>query len=271
MTTPAQTLKEKLAAEASLRPTLEKFHDDVARSMGALYAKSGDLLNMQQFNDPLGEILVKHYTIVTEEFSDRLRHELPADVEITDAESDLIGEALAIWVLSRVPLAVNRINGTTQDQINDAVEFGLQDPASRELVGLEAQRTVAAIAARKLRRDLAARESGILMTETQIPAEAAKATEAEVLSGLEPSVIGGSARISELNKEWISVGDHRVRPTHLEADGQVVPMSEPFNVGGELLRWPGDDELGASLSNIINCRCDSSVDVAKIIDRRRYR
>lgn len=47
------------------------------------------------------------------------------------------------------------------------------------------------------------------------------------------------------------------RPTHVEADGQVVPIDEPFNVGGVKFMMPADDSMGAGPEDIINCHCVS--------------
>ena len=56
-------------------------------------------------------------------------------------------------------------------------------------------------------------------------------------------------------KTWISERDERVRKTHLEADSQTVLIDEPFVVGDSLLLYPKDTSLGASASEIVNCRC----------------
>ncbi len=45
------------------------------------------------------------------------------------------------------------------------------------------------------------------------------------------------------------------RPTHLEADGQVQLIDEPFDVGGVQFMRPADDSLGAGPEDIINCHC----------------
>lgn len=55
---------------------------------------------------------------------------------------------------------------------------------------------------------------------------------------------------------WITAQDERVRPTHRDADGQVVPANLRFAVdkpagGAELARAPRDPDL--SLENRINC------------------
>ena len=64
-----------------------------------------------------------------------------------------------------------------------------------------------------------------------------------------------------LDKEWISAQDNRTRRIprddfdHVDADGQVVDIDEPFVVTGEELMFPGDTSRGASAGNVIQCRC----------------
>ena len=56
-------------------------------------------------------------------------------------------------------------------------------------------------------------------------------------------------------KEWLTMQDGRVRKTHQEADGQRVPIGDPFEVGGYLMMHPCDKSLGAHSKECINCRC----------------
>lgn len=61
-------------------------------------------------------------------------------------------------------------------------------------------------------------------------------------------------------KEWFSTADARTRDKHRvgAAWGQaplVVPVDEPFSVGGDVLMYPGDP--GGSPENVIQCRCTS--------------
>jgi len=60
-------------------------------------------------------------------------------------------------------------------------------------------------------------------------------------------------RFPDLKKVWFATGDDRTRDVHLAAHGQVVDVDEPFIVGGEEARFPGDPLL--SPGNRINCRC----------------
>lgn len=54
-------------------------------------------------------------------------------------------------------------------------------------------------------------------------------------------------------KEWVATHDSRVRPEHLETDGQQVPLDDSFHLGPWRLQYPGDD--GAPAGETVNCRC----------------
>jgi hypothetical protein len=52
---------------------------------------------------------------------------------------------------------------------------------------------------------------------------------------------------------WTTSRLNNVRPTHQEAEGQIVSIDEPFMVGGEFLDYPGDEK--GSPEEVINCHC----------------
>jgi hypothetical protein len=57
-------------------------------------------------------------------------------------------------------------------------------------------------------------------------------------------------------KTWLTSGDTEVRDSHISAGmkyAEGIPLEQPFEVGGELLMYPGDP--AGSAANIINCRC----------------
>lgn len=54
-------------------------------------------------------------------------------------------------------------------------------------------------------------------------------------------------------KEWLATQDDRTRDAHIEANGQVVGIDEPFIVDGEELMYPGAPT--GSAGNVIQCRC----------------
>ena len=64
----------------------------------------------------------------------------------------------------------------------------------------------------------------------------------------------------EMWKRWVATADDRTRDEHAAADGQEVPNDEPFEVGGELMMYPGDVSMGCSAWNVVNC-FDGNVNV----------
>lgn len=64
------------------------------------------------------------------------------------------------------------------------------------------------------------------------------------------AIASGKAR-----KQWVDVRDMKERETHREVGGTVIPIEDTFVVGNSLMLYPKDYSLGASASEIINCRC----------------
>jgi hypothetical protein len=60
---------------------------------------------------------------------------------------------------------------------------------------------------------------------------------------------------TQLTHTWDATLDEVTRPHHWAADGMTVPVDEPFVIAGEKMMFPGDDSLGATAKNLINCRC----------------
>lgn len=57
-------------------------------------------------------------------------------------------------------------------------------------------------------------------------------------------------------KGWLTSRDNDVRDAHRAAESKYaagIPLDQPFDIGGELLMYPGDP--AGSAANIINCRC----------------
>ena len=73
--------------------------------------------------------------------------------------------------------------------------------------------------------------------------------------------IGAAETGLEYRKTWLSAMDNRTRPEHMSVDGPIAEH-ESFNVGGEMLRFPGDP--AASVYNRVNCRCTVIREVVEI-------
>ena len=84
----------------------------------------------------------------------------------------------------------------------------------------------------------------IARTETHKAANVSQFTRAEMAatdSGLDVQI------------EWISTNDGRVRDSHRSVNGKIIPMGESFSVNGSKMKYPSDPSGGAA--NVINCRC----------------
>lgn len=73
-------------------------------------------------------------------------------------------------------------------------------------------------------------------------------------AGTQAGVVARTGVTGEaLYKQWLATHDRRTRDTHVVADGQIVGLEQPFDVGGFPLMFPG--EAGGPAQEVINCRC----------------
>ncbi|MFD9248399.1 phage portal protein [Streptomyces bottropensis] len=57
----------------------------------------------------------------------------------------------------------------------------------------------------------------------------------------------------DIIRTWVTRGDDRVRPAHAAVDGVTLPVTEPYDVDGYPMRYPGDQLAPHHLT--VNCRC----------------
>lgn len=259
--TPAQQLNTKLRLERKLLEALGPYHKDITREFMREYGNSAMLPDMQERNGQLEALLSSHYRNAADVFVPVVTKAMPDDAQVTQAELDTMAVALAAYFATRASEQAQIINSTTAEEMERAAA----EATATEATLLEA----AAVAGAMLTRNLLGRAPSIAVTETQAATEASKLTATDVLLGRAPSVTGGQATVAETTKQWWSVGDSDVREAHLVADGQEVPASAPFVVGGQQLMFPGDTSLGATIDNVINCRCIAEYDTAAIAEERR--
>jgi hypothetical protein len=76
---------------------------------------------------------------------------------------------------------------------------------------------------------------------------------ATLAAGMEQSRVTGKL----LQKRWRSEADSRVRSTHRGVNGQTIPLTAMFQVGLDLMLFPGDPM--ASVDEVAGCRCDLEI------------
>ncbi|TXS56545.1 hypothetical protein [Streptomyces sp. t39] len=79
-------------------------------------------------------------------------------------------------------------------------------------------------------------------------------------------------RLAPPTKRWVTVGDNRVRPTHVAANGQEIPDNLRFKITS--MRWNVEhrgvgphtymlkplDQSSRAVANLKNCRCSAHKD-----------
>jgi hypothetical protein len=265
-------LAEKLRLERIIIADIRRFNRTLVRETTREYAQTGGAFRADTLEPELAALLSNHYDLVGSVFDDQITNTLPEDIEATNEELAAIAAALGIFFGTRSKEQAQIITKTNQKDISSSIDQAVMIGQEEAAAGRPQGRIeTAMIAGAVLSRKLNGRVRGISSLETQAPAEAAKATEAQVLTFQAPSVTGGSLRETPLTKTWITVGDERVRQTHMSADSQQQTLNKPFAVGGQLLRWPGDTSLGASAANVINCRCSSVYNAQAVFAIRMQR
>jgi len=140
------------------------------------------------------------------------------------------------WLKGKLVISTHKITGinrTTQNMVANQLRKGLEAGESLNELTARIKTTLGSNRARAL---------GIARTQT------ASAVGTGRHAGMQAAGV-------EL-KAWITSGDTEVRDAHVAAGqkyAEGIPLGQPFEVGGELLMYPGDP--AGSAANIINCRC----------------
>ena len=207
-----------------------------------------------QNDSQFAEIQAQHKTRMTEiltdlskETSERFKaFKLTGKKDIFDNfVENSIYSILASNVLTTATTVSSNTVATASAVIMQTMVNAVSNP-----IAAEPENVANAIANRIGGQNSVSRAMTIARTETHKAANVSQYTRAESAatdSGLDVVV------------EWISTNDGRVRDSHKNTNGQTRPMGQPFNVGGESMKYPSDPT--ASAENTINCRCVLGYDV----------
>lgn len=240
----AKQLNTKLKLERQLSNKSRKFLRKMNREFLRRYENSGIVLNADEFSAELRNILDKHYWKTAKKFSPIVIDEIntvlsDAGYSKIDKNDPTILSALFLFINQNIGESTRKITSTSNKEIRAALVKNDND-------GRQAYRA--------LNNRAITRGQTIGVTETQKAAEGSKSTSAK--SAQEGAIAGAIVTLTMKSfKEWVPRFDAKVRAAHEAARFQLVENNEPFIVGGEFLMYPGDTSLGASLWNIINCRC----------------
>jgi hypothetical protein len=157
---------------------------------------------------------------------------------ITQITKDPVREGVQLtwdqFVEDKITSRANKVVGVTDRkhaQIQDVVVQGVKDGVTHYEIAQQIESY--------LEETWKARGETISRTEVNSAMNAAMLEDARAMA-------------PDLNKVW-ACAFLNSRQDHMDADGQSVPQSEPFIVGGEEMMEPGDDS--ASADQIVNCAC----------------
>jgi len=159
------------------------------------------------------------------------------------------------WSIAGAPLAKAGIRWDVRNPFARHFISGL-GKRTGVLLGQGVQPVIASTVADAYERGLSVPDTAALISEqvaARGPAQAAMLARTDLNGLANGASVMAATLVGVAYKEWLTAEDDRVRETHQEADGQVVPVDQPFIVGGEALDYPGDP--GGSDEEVCNCRC----------------
>jgi len=262
-----RNLTLKLALEKTFSRDLVSYFNEIKKDVVSFYTATGLLINADIYQKQTETLLERHYKRVIRNFINEGKYSYRKSLEAKgieykqeqEEEDEKIKATSVLIALAFVESIIQRralqLIETTNDNIKDTA-------AKATKKAKESGTKVHDEINKGLDRAFKSRYAMIALTETQFMAERSKNIEAAVISrngNVDPSSINDGVVTGnpDVKKEWAAILDDRTRGGHAMADGQKQNMNDPYIVNGEYLMYPSDTSMGASLGNIINCRCSS--------------
>ena len=262
-----RNLTLKLALEKTFNRDLVSYFNEIKTDVVSFYTATGLLINADVYQKQTETLLERHYKRVIRNFINEGKYSYRKSLEAKgieykqeqEEEDEKIKATSVLIALAFVESIIQRralqLIETTNDNIKDTA-------AKATKKAKESGTKVRDEINKGLDKAFKSRYAMIALTETQFMAERSKNIEAAVISrngDVDPSSINDGVVTGnpDVKKEWAAILDDRTRGGHAMADGQTQNMNDPYIVNGEYLMYPSDTSMGASLGNIINCRCSS--------------
>ena len=244
----------KLRMERLLVPSLLVFFRQYGEDFEKRYAALGILPDNDLFQGKMKSLLQTHYDKVADVFSQRIVKEIGKpdnheDVLTSINQKNQLHHELTANDSSKI------IADTTQKNAHSSIKKVIEGATATGIVLNRAQ--IAKKARFDLLRTNTNRVPGIAITETQASSEHAKQAEFNYLNFHNATIDGVNIADKKKQKMWFTIMDGKERPAHHAAFGQIVNFDALYTVGGEKLMYPRDTTNGATVGNIVNCRCGS--------------
>lgn len=251
-------LKAKMATEKTFMRELNSLFSRMIKDFLVQYSATGQVMSLENYQSDWSALLKRHYDRVQNAFLGTVLEGVDLDEDIITKEEILTAVSLLLldWKNETAPKQAEIINQTTNTDMYKSVRQAIEDSA-RDRLPMD-WRSIGLLATAYLRRKTNPRKESITTFETQLAAETTKNIEAletgRQIRSRRPEII-----VVKDTKSWMDMGDKKVRPSHREAtrNNHRIPINEPFRVGNSLMMYPADASLGASLKEILRCRCSA--------------
>jgi hypothetical protein len=262
-----RNLTLKLALEKTFSRELASYFNEIRKDVVSFYTATGLLINADIYQSKTETLLERHYKRVIRNFINEGKYSYRKSLESKgieykqeqEEEDEKIKATSVLIALAFVESIIQRRASQLIETTNDNIkETAAKAPKKAKEAGTKVRDEMD----KGLGRAFKGRQAMIALTETQFMSERSKNIEAAVISrngNVDPSSINDGVVTGnpDVKKEWAAILDDRTRGGHAMADGQTQNMNDPYIVNGEYLMYPSDTSMGASLGNIINCRCSS--------------
>lgn len=255
--------RQKIKLENQFVPTVRRLLSRMNADFRDVYTATGTLISTDAYAADWEAALAFHYRRVGKLFHIKCLVIKQEDTRVDDAA---VAAAFLLWLQNRAVNQTRFILDTSRRDMGTAVATAQSELRNADPTAFITNADVADRAAARIAADNRSREGVIANMETQPVAEQVKRLSALSAAGV-PLLFGQRpvaeplAPSEQLIKDWDTVGDEKVRQAHVFADGQRRNIKQPFNVGGQLLLFPGDTSLGATIDNVANCRCSAQYEV----------
>jgi hypothetical protein len=245
----------KMRYETTLEVKFRRLFKDMSAEASAYYKNTQQLFDVRHYDKEVNALLRQHYRVVSNKFENRLREDLEKNFRHIEYKGldDKVKYKLNDFINKRSLQQTYTISQTNSKELFNAygsvyAQIGFQG-VSPDVIAEEGSQA--------FERRAIGRAKTIAQTETQFIAEATKDIEALAITEERISINGETLSQEEITKTWNALLDEKTRLSHAEADYQIVQQNQPFIVQAQKLMFPGDTSMGATLDNIINCRCNS--------------
>lgn len=244
-------LAKKLKLEVSFSRAMRSFFALVRKDFKSRYVSIKPNVIASEYKIDLTALLKQQYRKIAKEFSGYLMKDLAKNFnyEVKQGEREEIEAEIMAIISAKAATQSEYIIQTTQKEIDRAITEVIATNGP-DLTDQEIARRAVAI----LQVTQSVRSDTIAATEVNSMAETSKFIEFTVLSAAS-IMLDGKPLEEAVVKRWDAILDEKTRINHAVADGQQRSKDDLFLVGGQNLMYPGDSSHGATLDNIINCRC----------------